>query len=230
MTNSIPMNNHFSTPVNAQELHFDKLFEQLSDFVKLNRRQPSKSDDMVLWGWCGAMRYLHRVMLLPDTMVVQLNSIGFMWSLKEAAWFDKAYMVKRMLQAGKERTTGSLPPDLSDWLQATLLVPVDYSWPLEKKIVLGEINVLLHQSQKSGLAASRKREAEWTACFQALVAFRQSHTDRWPHPGSTDKTERKLAKWVYALRYEYKKKTLSPAWTRQLEEIAFDFKHCLKQD
>jgi hypothetical protein len=50
MTNSIPMNNHFSTPVNAQELHFDKLFEQLSDFVKLNRRQPSKSDDMVLWG------------------------------------------------------------------------------------------------------------------------------------------------------------------------------------
>lgn len=220
------MNEHAVKMVNDQQrARFNKNFVELVAFLSTNNRFPGKFEHPRLYNWINKLRSLHKKGIIENNKVMQLNTIGFVWNLRDMNWFNRAQDVKTML---KNNTIPSSADHLTyNWLRDGLSQLIDKSLTVEKRAVMEEINTMISdiktRVRNESTFLGEKRERRYKEHFKALVEFRENNPIGWPQPYSPDKNERRLATWCNEFRNHFKNKILDKHWITKLEAIGFSF-------
>jgi hypothetical protein len=219
--------------VNPKENLSSIFFEKLCAWLDANGKYPDAEDDPVLHAWVRIQRHLYKAGQLEEDTIHKLNSIGFIWNLKEAEWYDKAFRVKKLLKEDQAAFFSGRSAHLFRWLEENITHLRKNAMHAAKIPLIKEIEALLSAANLPatirGTTKRVKMECLWMANYNDLIEFRNTNSTRWPRLATTCKTERRLANWCYAIRYQYKRNTLSKDWITKLEAIKFNFNSNAKQ-
>jgi len=201
-------------------------FEQLCTYLEANGKYPDWNDDPSLCLWILTQRYRYKAGELGEEMINELNRIGFIWNIKEAEWYDKAFLVKKLLKEDQAAFFSGRSAKLFRWLDENITRLRNNALQPGKIPVMKEIETLLSAVNLPATVRDTpqrlKRECIWMANFNDLVEFRKANPTTWPRINTTDQTERRLATWCIEMRYLYKKNNLVKDWIAKLETIAFN--------
>ncbi len=104
---------------NTKDAAWEETFEALVEFAKINGHCNASAQSATprLVQWVGQQRTRYRLKKLPPERVRKLESIGFVWSVKEAAWEERfSELEKFHKRYGHVRVSRSARPALNRWL------------------------------------------------------------------------------------------------------------------
>jgi hypothetical protein len=174
--NTIPMN------IQLPENRFAEQCKKLAAFLNKYGRYPRKSDCPELYAWVVSIRISYKKGLLDAESAERLNAIGFIWSMKEWRWFNKAMELKQLLMNKKIILSVKEYKELYDWLldgqdrlRNNLLTG-------KEKSIIEEINRLLNDRQ----SMEAKKHIRRTAKKPGIAFnFNNTHPDRWKEKWQT---------------------------------------------
>jgi hypothetical protein len=207
--------------------HFNKNLSQLSAFVEKFNKFPGRYDNPKLYRWMAALIFKNKRRMLPQNHIDNLNSIGFIWEIKEFKWYKRAQEVKKLLEEKKQIPHYSQDKKLYNWVKMQLRLLSENKLVGNKKIIVWEIKALIGEPAKKSIPDPKiklsAKDENWKRKLKELVEYRNQNCKNWPRARSANEKERKLGIWCEQLRSCYRKKELEDTLIRDLANIGFNF-------
>ena len=115
----------FDFSIKEQGPNWDEMFEQLSDFVKINKRMPFKNEDKLLYSWVTHQRNNIKNGKVSNEKIEKLKSINFEFDI----WDKNYYKIINILERNEQLDTNML-----NWYEKQIFNIEDLSSEQKEKL------------------------------------------------------------------------------------------------
>lgn len=158
--------------------------------------------------WCGNARKAYNDGRLAEEKIKRLESIGFIWNIFEALWYEMYESLKKYLEQNSWPNLYSKNPSLHGWISKQRKEYKEGMLAEEKMMLLNMLGIEWTPD-----------ETKWQIMFQEFVKYRQVYnTGKVPH---ADKSLKQLWLWCVTQRKKYRKNKIPPTELQLLNEAGF---------
>jgi hypothetical protein len=210
-----------------KEVGWNQAFNDYQTFKKNHGREPSNSSkdefEIFLAHWVQTQRggYGRDKRPTPQDRIDKLNSINFVWDLKEEQWEKSLNDYKEFKSQNKRepsnRSKNKLETSVGSWANRQR---VEYN---KKRLSPERIEIL----NSSGFEFDRIGDP-WAKAFNEYVSFKTKF-GREPRQTSNLQSERFIGIWASRQRISFKKNKLSKDRIEKLNSIGFKWSIGLKR-